>query len=353
MNDAAPRIFRSLERSSGQQEFDIVVTAAVAAYSSLRHPNPSQAEDLGRLVRPLWPRITAESRRNVAATLSHTPRVPRVLVEALLAEPLEVAAPFLVSSPTLTGADIARLATSPDERIVRLVRNRMSRPEAPAPARADPSDGELPATPAAPAMPEADIPAPSLAADFLAVAPMRGDGPAAPPLRTAEAVRETLKRLAGAGRGRPAVPPPSLEAAPTFTSLLHHAMMRDDAAFYRTLRGIFGMPEATLRAIETDEEGERLAVSLKALKASSADAMSILMMMKPRIGLDVTAFDAMARFYKALRAEDCRAAIGAARAGPTPEHRPLTAPERFDAAPQPRREFGRRGARPAGREAKG
>ncbi|MBB3996586.1 hypothetical protein [Aureimonas pseudogalii] len=352
MNDAAPRIFRSLERSSGQQEFDLVVTAAVAAYSSLRHPNPSQAEDLGRLVQPLWPRVAAETRRNAAAALSHTPRLPRVLVEALLAEPLEVAAPFLVSSPTLTGADIAGLAASPDERIVRLVRNRTNRPEAPAPRAALQIEAPLPAA-SLPALDDADVASPSLSADFLAITPLRGDEPSAPPLRTAETVRETLKRLAGAGRGRPTVAPASPEAAPTFTALLHHAMMRDEIAFYRTLRGIFGMPEATLRAIEADEEGERLAVSLKALKASSADAMSILMMMKPRIGLDVAAFDAMARFYKALRAEDCRAAIGAARAGALPEHRPLTSPERFDAAPQPRLEFGRRGARPAGREAKG
>ncbi|WP_062208156.1 hypothetical protein [Aureimonas sp. AU12] len=355
MKDAAPRIFRSLERQAGQQEFDTVVAAAVAAYSSLRHPSTSQAEELSRLVLPLWSRVNADTQRNLAAALSHTQRMPRPLVDLLLAAPIEVGAPFLVSSPALTGADIARLAASGDERVVRLVKNRVGRADAPA-ACPLPEPEAAPSAPAEAQEAASEIPAPSLAADFLSVTPMMPDVAGEPPLRTAASVRETLRRLALAGRKAPppvaAQPAPAPEP-PTFAALMMAAMRRDEPRFYRTLSDIFGLTDTTLATIRDDEGGERLAVALKALKANAADAMSILMLVKPSIGLDVAAFDEMARFYKALRSEDCRAAIGASRLPRPAEHQPLTAPERYDTAPMPRRDFGRRAARPDERKAKG
>ena len=107
----------------------------------------------------------------------------------------------------------------------------------------------------------------------------------------------------------------------------------------------------TLSRLIEEPSGETLAVALRALKASSADALSILMLMKPAVGLDVATFDSMARFYAALKPEDCRAVIDAARANA--RHMPLTSPEAFGSNEAARRDFGRRSQRPAAREAKG
>ncbi len=125
----------------------------------------------------------------------------------------------------------------------------------------------------------------------------------------------------------------------------------EDVLFYETLSEIFAFDPATLSRLIEEPSGETLAVALRALKASSADALSILMLMKPAVGLDVATFDSMARFYAALKPEDCRAVIDAARANA--RHMPLTSPEAFGSNEAARRDFGRRSQRPAAREAKG
>ncbi|WP_058600729.1 hypothetical protein [Aureimonas ureilytica] len=353
MKDAAPRIFRSLERQFGQGEFDTVVAAAVATFGSLRNPSAAQVEDLSRLVVPLWNRIRTETKRNLAASLSHAGRVPRSLVELMLESPVEVSAPFLVSSPVLSEADLATLAASPDERVARLVRNRDARGITPPPVSTKPQVQVTAMPPAAPSLSsetpapiqEPEIEAPSLAADFLSETPFNARTPAPGrrmPPRNADEARELLRRLATAGRG-PAKP----QAAPDLTDLMNAAFSREEVLFYEILTEIFSLETSMLERIVSEPTGETLAVALKALKASPADALSILMLLKPAVGLDVATFDSMARFYKALPAEECRSLIVSAR------HAPLTSPEVYRNVDNTRRDFGRRIARPLNREAKG
>lgn len=354
MKDAAPRIFRSLERQFGQGEFDTVVAAAVATFGSLRNPSAAQVEDLSRLVVPLWNRIRTETKRNLAASLSHAGRVPRSLVELMLESPVEVSAPFLVSSPVLSEADLATLAASPDERVARLVRNRDARGIIPPPAFKPSVQVQVTAMPpAAPSLSsetpapiqEPEIEAPSLAADFLSETPFNARTPAPGrrmPPRNADEARELLRRLATAGRG-PAKP----QAVPDLTDLMNAAFSREEVLFYEILTEIFSLETSMLERIVSEPTGETLAVALKALKASPADALSILMLLKPAVGLDVATFDSMARFYKALPAEECRSLIVSAR------HAPLTSPEVYRNVDNTRRDFGRRIARPLNREAKG
>ncbi|RIY01276.1 hypothetical protein D3218_07860 [Aureimonas flava] len=345
MKDAAPRIFRSLERQSVQQQFDTVVTAAITAYGALRHPAQRQADDMARLVVPLWHKIGPDTRRNVAAALSHSGRVPRSLVDLLLAEPIEVSAPFLISSPVLEACDIARLRGSGDERTARLLDNRTRRAEGPAPQAAEPEatagepSGALPAE-ASPAEPDS----PSLAPEFLAETPLLE---AAPPKRrpgpSVDGVREALRRLALTGRSAPSPQPVDAEA------LLLLAMERQEAAFYDMLAQALPIEGRTVLEIAADPTGERLAVALKALKTPSADAMSIVMMLKPAVGLDVLTFDRLALFYRTLRAEDCRSMVNAARLQPAARG----TGEGIRSFEPARREFGRRTERPTPREAQG
>lgn len=320
MTDRAPHIFRSLERRAGKESFDDVVEAAVAAYGSLRAPSERQARELARLVAPLWSRVGAETRRTAAAVLSHAATVPREVTELLLASPVEIAAPFLVSSPALTESDVARLERSADERVARIARSRRER------AGAAPE-------PAAPALGPRIDDAPSIAPDLADLAPE----PAAPPVPgAADEAREALRRLALAGRR------PAPAERPTFAALHDLALARDEDGFYAALGALFRLRPETLAQIRDEAGGERLAVALRATGAGAGDAMSVLMMLKPAIGLDVRAFDRLARTYRALGVEDCRRLLDASRA----VHQPLTAPD-TRAAESPRPEFGRRKERPA------
>lgn len=346
MKDAAPRIFRSLERQPAQQQFDTVVTAAITAYGALRHPTQRQADDMARLVVPLWGRIGSETRRNAAAALSHSARVPRSLVDLLVAEPIEVSAPFLISSPVLDERDIAHLRAIEDERVTRLLDNRTRRAEGPAPAPAmpTPSAAEMAAAePAAAETAAAQPDSPALAPEFLAETPLlepaakRRQGP------SVDGVREALRRLALTGRTAPQVQPVDTEA------LLLLAMERQEAAFYDRLSQALPIDGRSVLEIAADPTGERLAVALKALKTPSADAMSIMMMLKPAVGLEVLAFDRLALFYRTLKVEDCRSMVNAARLQPAAR----AAGEGIRSFEPGRREFGRRTERPAPREAQG
>lgn len=344
MKDAAPRIFRSLERQSVQQ-FDTVVTAAITAYGALRHPTPRQADEMARLVVPLWTKIGAETRRNVAAALSHSSRVPRAVVELLIGEPIEISAPFLISSPTLDDADIARLGRSGDERILRLLGNRQRRSDGPA-VQVEPSFVPALTTAARQAAPAATpATSPSLSPEFLADTPLLE--PAHPKRRpgpSVDGVREALRRLALTGRSVP----PAQKIDPEALMLL--AMERQESAFYDALALTLPLDGRTVLEIAADPSGERLAVALKALSISSADALSIMMMLKPSVGLDVLAFDRLALFYRTLKVEDCRSMVNAARLHPAPR---MDSSESIRSFEPVRREFGRRTERPSPREAQG
>ena len=367
MTDAAPRLFRSLETAAGRDGFDTVVLAAAAAYASLRSPSDRQARDLGRLVAPVWPKITPDTQRSLSAMLSRAPRVPRVLLDLLIGAPVEISAPFLLSSPALSPADLSRLALIRDARLDRVLAGRAARtehgsveaPTGEAPASApeeretrparhpepapDPAKGE--STPS-PIRPELEAPrfvalAPPLSPERLP--PLTPDDPEAAPSK-AESVRQALRRLVGGGRRAR----PLSDEVPSRDALLRAALNRDEEGFYGALSRLFDLQNERLRPIIADETGERLAVALKAARFGAADALSILMMLKPRIGLDVAAFERMSGFYRALGTEDCRALV---MAGPASKHRPVAvdAPGPREGSEPHRPQFGRRKIRPEAR----
>ena len=169
--------------------------------------------------------------------------------------------------------------------------------------------------------------------------------PAAPPQGAADRIRETLRRIARSGN-----PEPELKG-PTLHELVVLAVQQDMARFYAGLGQALDLSADTLRKIEADVSGERLAVAIKALGASPADALTVMMMLKPEIGLDVAKFSLMTRFYRALKAEDC-----AALTGRPPARQSVAAPRleplHQDLEPLPRNappaNFGRRVQRPFG-----
>lgn len=322
MKDAAPRIFRSLEQPFGVAGFDAIVRAAVAAYSSLRVPTQAQARDLARLVVPLWRKVSPHTQRTVAAALSHAPVVPREMVALLVEAPAEIAAPFLVSSPSLTEQDLVHLENGRGPHIARLVAGRRERRVASA----------APQEPAASTYPLPEIEAPSLAPEDLsgALTPLSPEEP-----RPADFVRATLRRLAKASKG-----PVESEGRTARATLLMRARSQDADRFYALLAELLQLSTEQTGWIEAERQGFELATALKALDISESDALGILMMMKPEIGLDVAAFDRMKATYRELEPGACRKRFGARVWSPSSYARP--AAPKADAAPS----FGKRRVRP-------
>ncbi|KQT55259.1 MULTISPECIES: DUF2336 domain-containing protein [unclassified Aureimonas] len=336
MKEANPRIFRSLEKAGGLAEFDTIVAAAVASYGAVRHPSEAKAREFADLVLPVWDRLKPETRRALGASLCHSANVPRGIVEKLLAEPIEIAAPFLLSSPVLTETDRRHLSESRDSRLRRLARgNDAAAPadvEAPPaePARAETSE-PVPSPTPAPRVPTAEVEAP--------IQPKAEEKPAYRPGMAAEAVREALRRMVQPGRA-----PVARALRPA--DLVEAAVEGDTAATLAALASIAHLDEATLALVADDESGERLAVALKAIGMRDADAMTVMMMLKPKIGLDVPAFDVMTRYYRCLKRDDCAALLGLRRQVEAPKLEPIFDDiERLN-RPAPRAAFGRRTERP-------
>ncbi|WP_102957755.1 hypothetical protein [Mangrovicella endophytica] len=375
MKNAAPRIFRSLETQTGAEAFDTIVSAAVAAYGSLRAPSETQARDFGKLVVPAWDKISADTRRTLAAALSHSPRVPRAVVEKLITAPVEISAPFLVASPVLTDTDLASLAASGDERIRRILSGRNSadaslqafrdktardnaaaaRTETMLPSRkqtVSASPAPVPVPPQ-PAHQMRSAPKPVIAAPPIAEERLTSNG-AGIMEKTAAAAREALLRLARPGR-RPAPASASASAASfgevlSIRELIGLATDGLQDAFYEALAASLTLAPEQLTTIRSDATGERLATALKALNASSADTMTILMMMVPSIGLDVRAFATMKDVYDALEVADCRRALGLSVKQPVkraPSLQPLSVDIEGLQRPAARPQFGRRKTAPA------
>jgi uncharacterized protein (DUF2336 family) len=335
MKDANPHIFRSLETAAGSAEFDTIVTAAVSTYGALRKPSETQARDFARLVLPVWDRLKPQTKRALGASLSHSTNVPRGLVEKLFDEPIEIAAPFLVSSPVLTPADRLRIAQDRDLRLRRV-------------SDAAPSAVERStASPASVAEPAAEQPADPIVQPGGDEKANRRHPPREEPAtiyepgKAAAAVRETLRRLVQPGSR-------SSSQRMTMIDLLDLAVRGDAAETLAGLADMAGIDGKAADRIAADETGERLAVALKAIGASDADAMTIIMMLKPRVGLDVAIFDIMARYYRALKRDDCILLIGGRRRAEAPSLEPFFQDvERPDRGAQPRAAFGRRTESPA------
>lgn len=98
MIDAAPALFRTLEKPQGAQSMETVALAAISAFSAIERPSRRQAEDMTRLVLSSWPRLSDVAKREVAGVLAGMDNIP-ASVEALVAQP--PARPQAASAPLL------------------------------------------------------------------------------------------------------------------------------------------------------------------------------------------------------------------------------------------------------------
>ncbi|MBB4004190.1 hypothetical protein [Aurantimonas endophytica] len=329
MKDEAPRIFRSLEKEAGRGGFDTVVRAAVASYAALRSPSEHQARSLGRLLVPVWGKLTLETQSGIAFTLAAAPSLPRAVVECLLAAPAPIAEPFLRASRCLTAEDIATLAGSPDPLLRQI-----------AAARGD-AQPAAETRPREPRVETAPLAAVSAMAPRAAAAPL----PAAIPASAAEA-RATLRMLV-----QPGAAPRTSTTPGTVKEIIAAARAGEIGRAYRGLAQLLDLGPETMTELVAEPEGDMLASALKAMRIGSGDALTIIMLLKPRIGLDVHAFQAMKGRYRDLDADICRMRLRMAAPRPMRTASPALQPRAAELEPRlrtaaPRAAFGRRRSAP-------
>ncbi|WP_206454853.1 hypothetical protein [Aurantimonas marina] len=304
-----PSIFRSLEKEAGQGGFDTIVTAAVASFAAHRNPSERQAHEFGRLVAPAWDKIDTKTKRALAAALSQSPRVPRTIVEKLLAAPIDTAAPFLVASPCLTADDIEVLARRSSPKLQRILGRRRK-------------SGEATDRPSAEAAAPAAVPAPTMSpsgatkkAAAKAVVAIKNNAPrphTAEPANVSEA-RAVLLRLAEPGKH---LAKPAASAPTTVVGIVEMARAGCTNLAYDGLALMLKVPDSRMREMFDDPTGEILAAALKAINTGPADALTIIMLLKPRVGRDIAAFNAMKFAYRDLDVDECRGRFGLSSAPP-------------------------------------
>jgi len=335
MKDVLPRIYRSLEKDIRRGGFDTIVTAATMSFLTQRAPGKRQLREFGDLVASAWPQLGADTQRTLAQSLASAPNLPVGIVDRICSAPLDIAAPFLRASPCLETRHLEALAQRPDAALHAILAERVAADAVPAAS----TPVSVPAAAAKPATPPVAV-APSVPA------PVRPDA--------AAAARAELFRLARPGRAPAKPSAPQAAEAPLATSvsgLVADARAGRIERFYAGLGRMLSLDAATLATIAEDASGEWLGRALKVLRAGPTDALTAIMLVKPRIGADVAAFEAMKTTYRGLDVDDCRSRLGLARARIMVDA-PALQPQSADlvirpVAGAPRRSFGRRTLPPA------
>jgi len=100
--------FRDLEAPDEGNRKDIVLMAAVSGFESLAHPTRQDLRQFSRLFLPLYAVASPQARRTASAALSRLATVPDDIVERLIFEPIEIAAPFIAHHTALPESALAR-----------------------------------------------------------------------------------------------------------------------------------------------------------------------------------------------------------------------------------------------------
>ncbi|MEX6507973.1 hypothetical protein [Jiella sp. M17.18] len=332
MTDPQPRIFRTLEKETGRDRFDTIVSAAVAAFTALRRPSQKHQDEFARLVIPLWQKIGPDTKRALAASLAAAPAVPREVVAKLLAEPVDICAPYLLAN---AGGQVGARAPVPPAKAP----HRQSPPEAvAAPERRKGFQnashdllgrGPVPAEPA------------GAAGD-------RAAGTVGP--GSADEARSTLRRLVSAGVAPRAEAGRSRTPA-TIGEILAAARCGEAASAYAGIAAMLGRGDELAAELAADHKGETLAMALKALDAGASDALTVVILLKPRVGLNMNAFDELKGFFRDVSRADCRGRFGLSASPDRRTAAPPLQPQTVDLdrripAGTARAAFGRRRATP-------
>ncbi|PDQ20703.1 hypothetical protein CN311_12775 [Mesorhizobium sanjuanii] len=101
--------FRQIVIRTESGKAERLFRAAVSAFCSLTRPSRREIAQLEDLTMPLFNSVSVESRRYVAAALSECEYAPAALVRRLCEEPVDIAAPLLIRSRSVSDVDLIAL----------------------------------------------------------------------------------------------------------------------------------------------------------------------------------------------------------------------------------------------------
>ena len=116
--------FRDLESAGEDQRKSAILLALVASLDDLRKPNPAESRKFGELFIPLFKAAPVETQRRASSSLSRCPFVPANVCELISLQPLEISAPFLSHSPSLTNAILCYIIAKSDTEHARIIAKR-------------------------------------------------------------------------------------------------------------------------------------------------------------------------------------------------------------------------------------
>jgi uncharacterized protein (DUF2336 family) len=93
--------FRELEASQPLRKKDVVLLATVTSFEGLVMPGKSELRQFADLFVPLYQNSSDEARRLAVAALSQCETLPASVACFIASQPIDIAAPFLISSPAL------------------------------------------------------------------------------------------------------------------------------------------------------------------------------------------------------------------------------------------------------------
>lgn len=84
--------------------------ATVSSFESLQHPSKSELRQFAELFTPLFHASSDEARRQSVAALSQSPSVPQAVALFIGSQPIAIAAPFLMGSPSIDDDTLITIA---------------------------------------------------------------------------------------------------------------------------------------------------------------------------------------------------------------------------------------------------
>lgn len=116
--------FRDLESAGDDQRKSAILLALVASLDDMRKHNQAESRKFGELFIPLFNAVLLETKRRATASLSRCPFVPANVCEFLCLQTLEISAPFLAHSPSLTNAGLCYVIAKTDESYAKIIAKR-------------------------------------------------------------------------------------------------------------------------------------------------------------------------------------------------------------------------------------
>lgn len=295
-----------MNSSAQTAAYDTLLFEAAGAFSALQRPGRDDADRLDALAMPLFPLVSADGKRRIAAVLSEARGVlPLRLVTALAAEPVAVSASLLISRAELPDSVLeAALATGSAEhaRVIRL-RSALS---ASISARIDaviesvvprvevaPRLHDLPAD-----MPRFDRPAPhDITAHAVLPANETVEDMTDLPSRLSE-THNALRRMMMRQTIREDLPARMVVEATggdtLVARLVNLALAGDPDMLATALSDALALPFADIRRVVRRGDARQVMLALKALDLGATDSFAILAAMRP---LAFSTAEAIATFY--------------------------------------------------------